>query len=147
MGDPRPDHLFVYGTLQTSAEHPLGDLLRAAAVHVGTGSIQARLYIVEDPDPVDNRYPGALPSPDPADRVYGEVYQVLEPSRVFGALDAYEACSPDWPEPHEFMLRRVEVAMADGGALTAGAYLYTWDVSTARHVPSGRFTEVASEVV
>ena len=143
------DHarLFVYGTLLTVAEHPLGDRLRRNARLLGRGSIRARLYVIDDPDdPGNNFYPGALPSPDPADRVHGEVYDLLEPAALIEAFDAYEACSPDWPEPHEFIRRSVEVALEAGGATRAWSYLYSWDVSTARHVKSGRFTEVSTHV-
>lgn len=139
--------LFVYGTLLTTAIHPMGKLLRDNSDLLGHGSIRARLYIIDDPDlPGQNEYPGAVPSHDPAERVYGEVYSLLTPELILERFDDYEACSPRWPEPHEFMRRNVEVAMADGGTLRAVSYLYTWDIATARHVPSGRFTEAAPNV-
>lgn len=140
-------HLFVYGTLLTIADHPMGALLRQYGRMIGTGSIQARLYIIDDPDdPGQNFYPGALPAANPADRVYGEVYEITDPDAVFPAFDRYEACSPDWPEPHEFILRRVTVTLADGAVLPAVSYLYSWDVSGAEPVPSGRFAGPAGAV-
>ena len=84
-------------------------------------------------------YPVALPSHDPADRVFGETYKLLNPDLVFEVLDDYEACTPDWPEPHEYLLRPVEVTLEDEQTVDAACYLYTWDVSTARHIPSGRY--------
>jgi len=144
----QPDpHLFVYGTLLTVSQHPMGELLRRTADPVGKGAIQARLYVIDDPDlPGQNAYPGALPSPDPADRVHGEVYRLRDAAAVLPVFDEYEGCSDAWPEPHEFVLRTVRVRMQDGGTLAAVSYLYTWDVSGARHLPSGHFTETASEV-
>ncbi len=140
-------YLFVYGTLLTSAEHAMGAKLRSQARLVGTGSIQARLYIINDPDaPGQNFYPGALPAADPNDRVYGEVYEVLKREGLFEAFDEFEACSANWPEPHEFMRRTVTVMLEDGGAQTAATYLYTWDVGDAEPVPSGRNTQVAPDV-
>ena len=54
--------LFVYGTLKPVAEHPLGRLLLDGAYSLGTGSIQARLYLIREVDAEgDNSYPGALP--------------------------------------------------------------------------------------
>lgn len=139
--------LFVYGTLLTVSEHPMGALLRAHSDLVGKGSIRACLYMIDDPDqPGQNTYPGALPSGDPDDDVFGEVYRLREPDKVLPAFDDFEACSPRWPEPHEFVLRRVPVTMENGETLQAVSYLYSWDVSKAERIVSGRFTQVASDV-
>ena len=116
----RHDLLFIYGTLMSVAEHPLGTLLRDNARFVGAGSIQARLYSITEVDAHGpNTYPGALPSPDPADRVFGELWHVTNPGPVWPALDRHEACTPDWPEPHEFLLRPVPVTL--DGPLGEGA--------------------------
>lgn len=137
----RHDHLFVYGTLGAAAGHPLGDLLRVHATPVGTGSICARLYVINDPDePGENFYPGALPSPILTDRVHGEVYRITDPAALFPALDKFEACSPDHQEPHEFALRSVEVTMDGDAPLRASTYLYTWDVTGYERITSGRYT-------
>ncbi len=139
--------LFVYGTLTTTADHPMGALLRRHASSVGEGTIRARLYLIDDPDdPGQNAYPGALPSPDPDDRVHGELHHIHNPDAVFGPLDDFEGCSPDWPEPHEYVRRTIEVILHDGTRHDAECYLYTWDVSTARPIPEGRFSDVAPDV-
>ena len=142
-----PVYLFVYGTLRASAEHPMGDLLRANAELVGSGTIQARLYIIDDPDmPGENSYPGALPSANPGDRVHGELYLLRNPDTVLPSFDDFEACSARWPEPHEFLRRRVSVSCADGSQVQAVCYLYTWDVTSAQPVATGRFTDIANTV-
>lgn len=147
MTAAKGDFLFVYGTLQSTAQHPMGDLLRLHAQLVGGGAICARLYLIDDPeDPGANYFPGALPSPDPADRVYGEVYELINPAPLMPELDRLEACSDAWPEPHEFLLRRVEVQLDRGEAIRAWSYLYTWDVTGAERIASGRFTAVAPDV-
>jgi gamma-glutamylcyclotransferase (GGCT)/AIG2-like uncharacterized protein YtfP len=140
------EHLFVYGTLTAVAQHPMGDRLRAAGRFMGDGHIRARLYIIDDPDePGQNFYPGAVPSADPTDRVYGTVYEVTD-SSVFAAFDEFEACAPGCTEPYEFLRRPVEVTLDNGQTLWATSYLYTWDVSRAEHVVSGRYTSVSPEV-
>lgn len=147
MTAEKGDLLFVYGTLQTVARHPMGDLLRQHARLVGTGSICGRLYIIDDPDePGVNPYPGALPSPDPSDRVHGEMYELIDPAILMPELDRLEACTDDWPEPHEFLLRRVEVQVDAGDKARAWTYLYTWDVAGAERVASGRFLKAAPDV-
>jgi gamma-glutamylcyclotransferase (GGCT)/AIG2-like uncharacterized protein YtfP len=139
--------LFVYGTLLTVARHPMGNLLREHGEFAGTGSIRARLYIIDDPDePGQNFYPGAVPSANNEDRVHGELYALHSPELVLGEFDDYEACSPRWPEPHEFLRRRVEVLLECGTVKPALTYLYTWDVTSARHIASGRFTEASPDV-
>ena len=143
---PDPDYLFVYGTLLAVAQHPMGDLLQQKARLVGPGTIQAKLYRIDDPDaPGENYYPGAVPSGKAQDVVHGEVHEVLDPAGLYPKFDAFEACSDDWPEPHEFMLRRVSVRMA-GGPVWAHSYLYTWDVTQAQPIRTGRYTEVSPSV-
>ncbi|MGR3501427.1 gamma-glutamylcyclotransferase family protein [Pseudaestuariivita sp.] len=141
------ERLFVYGTLRASADHPMGRLLRDHAALIGTGTIRARLYIINDPDtPGDNFYPGAVPCASDAERVEGEVYALHDPETVQAAFDEYEACSPNWPEPHEFILRRVPVTLQSGEEVWARSYLYAWDVTGARHVASGVFDALARDV-
>lgn len=136
------NRLFVYGTLKPGADHPLGGLLADHSNRLGAGWINARLYVVTEVDALgENSYPGALPSPSPSDRVYGEVYDILDPDHLFPKFDLYEACTPDWPEPYEFLRRRTPVQMENGSSQWAWCYFYTWDVSGAVHLPSGRFEE------
>jgi gamma-glutamylcyclotransferase (GGCT)/AIG2-like uncharacterized protein YtfP len=133
--------LFVYGTLLTNAGHPLAEQLQRRGRKLGTGSIRARLYIIDDPDdPGRNSYPGAVPSADPADRVHGEVHELEgDTTGLFSILDDFEACSARWPEPHEFLRRSMTVEMTGGDRLEATVYLYTWDVTRARYIASGRY--------
>ena len=147
MSQNPPILLFVYGTLLTVARHPMGDLLRSMARPVGEGSIQARLYVIPDPDDARNAYPGAKPSGDPQDRVHGVLYElVTEAEALLTAFDRYEACSPDWPEPHEFLRRRVRVLCDNGSTVQALCYLYTWDVTGAHHIASGRYDIYSPDV-
>jgi len=138
----RPERLFIYGTLMAAAEHPMGAMLAANARLLGRGSIRARLYIVhEEDDAGPNSYPAAIASAYAQDRVWGEVHTITgDPEPLFSAFDDYEACTPRWPTPYEFLLRPVEVALDSGETVSAGSYLYTWDLSRAVPVPGGRFT-------
>ena len=143
----RPGRLFVYGTLQRSAEHPLGDVLRTHATYIGDGSIRARLYWINDPvEPDANFFPGAVPSARSEDRVHGELYEVHAPDVLYPILDDFEATGEGHPEPYEFLLRPVDVVMATGDIVSAASYLYTWDISDAVRISSGRFEEKAPNV-
>ena len=139
--------LFVYGTLLQGANHPLGEFLRANAELIGPGSIQAQLYVITEPQSGAETYPGAVPSTDPATRVYGELYALKgNAAELLAVLDDYENCSADWPEPHEFRRAIVPVALSAGRTLRATAYLYCWDVSRARRLPGGRFLDATNAV-
>lgn len=140
----KPDLLFIYGTLKAVAEHPHGALLRRCGDLVGLGSIRARLYLIDEiDDQGPNSFPGALPSAHEDDRVHGELWHLHDPDAVFPTLDAYENCGPEWPQPNEFLLRPVDVTLENGTVERAVTYFYTWDVSRARHIPSGRFDMAA----
>ena len=129
------EFLFVYGTLLAEAGHEMGAFLRALADEVGPGSIQARLYIIEEEDAEGpNSYPGAVPSPWPDDKVHGRLYKIHTPEPLFARFNDFEACAPGWPEPYEFLLRPVDVALPNGSTLRALSYLYTWDTSRANRL-------------
>lgn len=121
----------------------MGARLRDGATHVGSGHMQACLYLIDDPEEAGNRYPGAVPSGYPEDRVFGEVYALHNPDQLLPVFDVYEACDPTRPEPHEFLRRSVPVTLADGSTQTAACYCYAWDLSQARRIPSGRFADLA----
>lgn len=141
------DLLFVYGTLLKRADHSLGSLMRSRSRLVGEGIIRARLYLIRDPDDAQNFYPGALPSAGERDHVYGEVYEITAPGEVYPVLDDYEACSPKWPEPHEFLRRRVTVRLDSGMEVEATCYLYSWDVSRAEPIATGRYDSLDAALV
>ena len=108
----------------------MGDLLQQHGRLIGTGSIRARLYEIDDPDlPGQNTYPSALPSSTEADRVYGEVYRLTASGFVLDQFDISEGCTAEFAETYEFMLRIVTVQMKNGRTQPAATYLYTWDVS------------------
>ena len=137
--------LFVYGTLLLAQNHPLGDVLRDNATLIGRGSIRARLHIIPDPQTGADAYPGATRGRRAVDRVHGELYLLRDDfAELLKVLDAYENCSPEFPEPHEFQRRRVKVELADRTVVDAVAYLYNWDIAKARLVPDGQFLSVGS---
>ncbi|MGH6784854.1 MAG: gamma-glutamylcyclotransferase family protein, partial [Sphingomicrobium sp.] len=86
------EFLFVYGTLSRDAGHPQHQNLAAHADYVGKGYFHGRLYRVA-------HYPGAVPSLDPGEKVFGELYSLRDADRLFGLLDDYEGCGPADPPP------------------------------------------------
>jgi gamma-glutamylcyclotransferase (GGCT)/AIG2-like uncharacterized protein YtfP len=126
-------HLFVYGSLMSTARHPMGDRLRAESRLLGPASIQARLYRV-------SWYPGAVDGAEPAQRVHGEVYALSDPDQALAWLDAYEGIVPGREEAGEYRRLERPARLATGEELAAWVYLFRNDVAGLTPVPDGRWT-------
>jgi gamma-glutamylcyclotransferase (GGCT)/AIG2-like uncharacterized protein YtfP len=126
-------HLFVYGSLMSTAGHPMGERLRAGARLVGAATIQGRLYRV-------SWYPGVAEGGDPEERVHGEVYALNDPVPALAWLDAYEGIAPANRDGGEYERVERPARLARGEAITAWVYLYRKDVAGLRLVPDGRWT-------
>ena len=125
-------HLFVYGSLISSAGHAMGERLRREARLVGEATIQGRLHRI-------SWYPGAVASRDPGERVHGEVYALAQPSRALAWLDRYEGIAPG--ETRSATYERVQrpVRLASGEEIAAWVYLYLAAVAGLPVVPDGRW--------
>lgn len=115
------DHLFVYGTLLSSASDTLGAAMRARLSNettlVGRGSTPGRLYDLGD-------YPGLIEA-EPRDRtlVAGEVLELRDAAATFHWLDLYEDVDAD--DPAAGLYRRVPqlALLNDGRAIRCWVYV------------------------
>jgi len=105
-------HLFVYGSLMSSAAHQMGERLRREARLIGEATIQGRLYKI-------SWYPGAVASGDPGERVHGEVYALDNPGRALAWLDAYEGIVPGKRDQNEYERAERPARPASGEAIAA----------------------------
>ena len=130
-------HLFVYGTLITAAASaPLGKTMRARlqreAASLGAATMPGRLYDL-------GRYPGLVESPDPAERVHGEMLRLADPAGALARLDAYEGARPGDPaSEYERALRMARLA-SGGDDVAAWVYLYRGDLARVPHLTDGRW--------
>lgn len=124
--------IFIYGTLLSSLNHPMHNVLEKYAELEGEGHIQAKLYDL-------GRYPGVMMSGNPSDRVKGEIYKISDGEKLFSLLDHYEGCSDNFPEPHQYLRRVVQVQADDGSMIDAWVYLYNWDSDGHRYIESGDY--------
>ena len=124
------EYLFLYGTLKREFRHPMHEAVRRHARFVEEGRVPGRLYEIDG-------YPGLV---EEEGEVWGEVWRVEEAGSLFEALDRYEECSPEFPEPREY--RRVvrTVRTASGRELPAWVYLYNRSVEGKKPVESGRYS-------
>jgi gamma-glutamylcyclotransferase (GGCT)/AIG2-like uncharacterized protein YtfP len=124
--------LFVYGTLRKQIASDMHPMLADGCEYYSEGIMQGTLYEVSG-------YPGALQSNGANDKVFGELYQLLERDRVLARLDEYEECSGRFPRPHEYIRRLVSIELFDGEAVVAWVYLYNREVSKLQQILSGDY--------
>lgn len=127
------DYLFVYGTLRKAASPQALALLSKHCDFHADGWVQGRLYEVAG-------YPGVVDSRCPTDRVVGELYHVSGKPSVLAALDYYEECTDQFPQPHEYIRCRRPVSMTDGLVVQAWIYLYNRDVEQLMPISSGDYS-------
>ncbi len=140
MANKDKEYLFVYGTLKKDIGNDMYHLLAKHAGFVGDTTWNGKLYIVED-------YPGAVPSDDPSDIVYGELYLLNDPDNILPSLDNYEECSDKFPEPKLFkripkLFKRIkdDVGLDNGDIVSACIYIYNMPVDNLMQIKSGNFT-------
>ena len=113
-------HIFVYGSLTTALDHPMGRRLRGEAMFTGLASVQARLYRV-------SWYPGLQLSDNSADAVHGEVYRLADPAASLAWLDEYEGIARgalSAGEADEYLRGTALARLADGTTVLTWIYLY-----------------------
>ncbi len=132
------EFIFVYGTLRKKAAHAMHDILATHCRYFSEGYIQGRLYEV-------NRYPGAVESAQPEERVAGELYQIINVNTVLAALDQYEECAAEFPHPHEYIRKQLRVSLPQGGTVCAWVYLFNHDTTQLQQIKSGDYLKYLQE--
>jgi len=174
-----PLHVFVYGTLRRGSGHEMHSFLAAWAELLGPASVRGRLYDINGlypglklagphskdacPSAVDGsvgasgcRAPEV--NDDDATLVLGEVWRLTQPfseeraALFLRALDEYEDCAPEDPQPHPYRRTATTVRLDDvgndtsnrggggnrpGWEVAAWVYEYQLDVAEERRVVSG----------
>src|SRR3979409_1870167 len=128
------DHLFVYGTLMRSFDHPMAQLLSRSADFIGEARCQGRLYLVK-------HYPGLVLSDDPAEIVFGELYRLRHPAELLREFDMCEACGDGFAEPAVCVRGVLQVILDERSPDEAWTYIYNWPVTNLPRIASGRFMD------
>jgi len=131
------DRLFVYGTLMHGYDHPMARLLSDHADYLGPATLAGRLYRVK-------HYPGVIPSQDPAELVFGDVFRLHRPDVLLPQLDDYEGCGVSSPPPPQYRREVTTVALQSGATVEAFVYFYNLDVTKLTRIASGRFQSASS---
>jgi gamma-glutamylcyclotransferase (GGCT)/AIG2-like uncharacterized protein YtfP len=126
------DFVFFYGTLMDGFDRRRRAGIDGKLRYVGRGSITAALFDL-------GIYPAAVPSAD--GRVWGEVYEMLEPDAVLAALDDIEGYRLDDPDKSLYARAKAGVTMPDGTLERAWVYFYNAPLGRAERIDSGDYLE------
>ena len=126
------EFVFFYGTLMSGFKRPGRTPLDQALRPIGRGSIQAALFDL-------GIYPAAIPADDT--RVWGEVYQMLDPDAVLTTLDELQGYRASEPDAGLYMRAETPVTLAEGRLANAWAYFYNAPLGQAPRIASGDYLE------
>lgn len=129
--------LFVYGTLMSRFHNVNAISLRQAATLIGAATYRGKMFRVSGPRGA-LVYPVVIASNDSADVVHGELYRLID-YRVLARLDAYEGCSADSPQPHEYRREIAEMTLEDGATAEAMLYVFQGSVELLPRITDGVF--------
>jgi len=126
------DLVFFYGTLMTGFERRRRIGIDARMKFLARGWIKAALFDL-------GIYPAAVPAEN--GRVWGEVFELLDPEAVLSALDEIEGYRPGEPDSSLYIRSIVPVYLPDDGNQEAWVYFYNAPLGRAPRIDSGDYLE------
>jgi gamma-glutamylcyclotransferase (GGCT)/AIG2-like uncharacterized protein YtfP len=128
-------HLFVYGTLMSSASGPMGTEPRARlhreSRSLGTATMPGRLVDL-------GAYPGLIAPAAAAELVHGEALALGDAAATWPWLDAYEGMAPDGEYSRELRPARLD----SGATLDCHVYVFIGAVGARPILSTGRWRSV-----
>lgn len=132
------EFIFVYGTLRKETATSMYHVLARHCEYFSEGYMHGKLYEV-------NGYPGAVESENPNDKIYGELYRIGNSGLVFPLLDEYEECTDKYPEPHEYIRKKLTISLSGVGSIAAWVYVFNHDISNLIQIESGDYLKYINE--
>jgi gamma-glutamylcyclotransferase (GGCT)/AIG2-like uncharacterized protein YtfP len=126
------EFVFFYGTLMTGFDRRRRIGIDPHMRYRGRGWIQAALFDL-------GLYPAAVPATE--GRVWGELFELLDPASVLEALDGIEGYRPAEPDTSLYLRTQVPVSLPEGTPVTAWAYFYNAPLGRAPQIASGDYLE------
>lgn len=127
------ERLFVYGTLRKGSNHEMARWLARQARWIDRGTVRGRLYRI-------GSYPGLVVNPA-GSAVVGDLFALPEEGAetLLSALDAYEECTPAFPQPHEYARVGISVETGSGEHRHAWTYIYLHPTADLEPIAGGDF--------
>ena len=116
----------------------MANILRKHSTFISEGNISGKLYDL-------GAYPGLVYDLESTEQVYGHVFQLESPNKVFTILDKYEGIDPLLPDQNEYR-RALCPIQTVSQTLSCWTYLYQQSIDDFRQISSGNYaTFLASE--
>lgn len=124
--------VFFYGTLMSGFQRPGRTGLDQVLQPIGRGWIHAALFDL-------GIYPAAIPASD--GRVWGEIYQMLDPDAVLSSTDELEGVNPSEPDASLYTREETLVTLDNGQMAIAWVYFYNAPLGRAERIESGDYLQ------
>ncbi len=126
------DLVFFYGTLMTGFDRRRQMGIDPRMKYRTRGGVRAALFDL-------GIYPAAVPAD--SGRVWGELFDMLDPEGVLRALDEMEGYRPGEPDSSLYIRSQVPVHLPDGTTEQAWVYFYNAPLGKAPRIDSGDYLE------
>jgi gamma-glutamylcyclotransferase (GGCT)/AIG2-like uncharacterized protein YtfP len=129
------DFIFVYGTLMRKFTGYKPIDLEQHGKYVCEGFVHGRLYEIDN-------YPGLILSENPIEKVYGEIYQLIDFNSAIKILDEYEDYFPENPQSSLYV-RQIENIVVDTKDVLKKAWVYIYKdaVEEERRIATGNYLD------
>lgn len=127
-------HLFLYGSLLgNNTEEKIKKIFNDNCQFITKGYILAKLYDLGE-------YPGAIPTTNKNDRVFGKIFWVKNPRKTFRILDEYEEYFPKNPKKSLFIRRKTKAYLLPSeNTIKCWAYLFNQKIEIQPQINSGNY--------
>ena len=129
---PVAKFVFFYGTLMAGFDRRRRAGIDEKLTYRGRGSVRGSLFDL-------GIYPAAVPASEGV--IWGEVYEMSDPTAVLTALDDIEGYRQDDPDKSLYARSVADVTMPDGRVVEAWVYFYNAPLGKAPRIPSGDYLE------
>jgi len=127
-------HLFLYGSLLGNIkEEKVEKMFKDNCHFITKGFILGKLYDLGE-------YPGAIPTTNKDDKVFGKIFWVKHPRRTFRILDEYEEYFPKNPKKSLFIRCKTKAYLLPSeNNIKCWTYFYNQKIDKEPQINSGNY--------
>lgn len=133
------NYLFIYGTLLRELRGNLFYSFEEYNQYLGKAWVYGKLYEIRN-------YPGFIKSHNKAEKVFGEVYHILDKNYLLDKIDEYEVFNPQHGDDQEYLRKQIYVMMEDNTRKRCWIYIYNKAIYHYEYIPSGDYVAYVREM-